>query len=93
MGMRGMVRLLRILNLAAAVLLAVVAFARLLGDGAVVPMLLFAGLMIVGPVEDWLKRRFVGAPLDPGPVTARLIDQATSLALILCLIAAGLLAR
>ncbi|MFO7245574.1 MAG: hypothetical protein FWJ62_01455 [Thermaerobacter sp.] len=93
MDARAVVRLLRRLNLAAALALAAVAVLRLLHQGAVVPMLLLAGLLIVGPVEDWLKRRVVSRPVDPGPPAAQVVDQATSLALILILVAAALLAR
>ena len=90
---RGVVNGLAALNVAAALVLAVVALHRLTREGVIVPLLLLIGLLIVGPVEDLLKRHLVGVPVDPGPVTAQIIDRATSLALILILIAAGLLAR
>ncbi|HEX6989276.1 MAG TPA: hypothetical protein VF282_07365 [Bacillota bacterium] len=93
MGLAGVIGLLRILNVAAAALLAAIAFRRLFREGNLVPLVLFIGLLIAGPVEDVLRRFLLEAPYDPGPPVNRLIDQSTSLALILCLIAASLLAR
>ncbi|HEY8450381.1 MAG TPA: hypothetical protein VIL95_07880 [Bacillota bacterium] len=77
-------RSLHWLNLVAAVILALAACDRLLADRSWVGVVLLGGLLIVGPLEDWLKRR--------RHLPADVIDQATSLGLIIALIAATLLA-
>ncbi|HLS89381.1 MAG TPA: hypothetical protein VK008_07110 [Sphingobacteriaceae bacterium] len=87
----SLARQLRLLNLAAAALLGLLAFYLLLAAGRWAAMVLFIGLMIVGPLEDWLKSRWGGPrPLAPSP-PAEIIDQGTSLLLILCMILASIL--
>lgn len=87
----SLARQLRLLNLAAAVLLGGLAFYRLLAAGRWTAMVLFIGLMIVGPLEDWLKARWGGPAPPPPSLPAEIIDQGTSLLLILCMIVASIL--
>lgn len=85
-----MVRVLYLLNILATFTLGVMAFYLLITDGQWAGLILFAALLVVGPVEDLLVHRLVHAP----PVanrTHQIIDRSTSLVLILGMIAATLL--
>lgn len=87
----GLVKGLRLGNILAATALGCLAFYRLIMSEHWVPFILFLGLMVVGPVEDWLRFRYVGRAAAPRQnVTAAVIDQATSLGLILALLIAAL---
>ena len=88
--MSTMLRILRVLNYilgAAVVLIGIGAY--VLG-GAVIPLLLALGLLAVGPLEDLLVRYLHLPGVDPELVKT-LINQGTSLILVLLLLAAVLL--
>lgn len=57
---------------------------------ALVPLLLAVGLLVVGPVENWLESYFHVPKMAETPPKA-IINQVTSLVLEICMIAAILL--
>jgi len=54
-------------------------------------MFLLLGIIVVGPVEDYLRCWLSNDPPGPGDRASQLIDQLTSWVLLLCLLAAALL--
>lgn len=79
------------LNLLAALILAIISLYRWQSQGLTGPLILLLGLLVVGPLEDWLMGRVAGYRPDAMPPKAETINQGTSLFLILTLIVASLL--
>lgn len=84
------IRLLRHLNLLAAAVFAVLSISLWISQGLWGPLVLLLGLLIVGPFEDWLVQRISNLPaLDEAGY--EVVNQATSLLLIIAMIAASLM--
>lgn len=88
--MEFIVKLTHILNMISGAAVILVGIAAYLFFDAVVPLLLAVGLVIVGPLEDLLKRYLKLPGVQPDQ-TKQFVDQITSLVLVLLLLAAVLL--
>ena len=85
--MTTIIRILRVLAWISGIALIAVGLWAFFAKGAVVPLLIVVALVVVGPVEDILKKRLRLPGVDPD-TTRALVDQATSLGFILLLLAA-----
>jgi hypothetical protein len=89
--MRILVTLLKIVNFLLGAVLIIGGIGAYFLTGVQIPLFLALGLIAVGPLEDFLVRG-LGQTGDAASLTRALIDQATSLALELFMLAAGLAA-
>ena len=89
--MRTPVALLRGLNLGTCAVLVLIAAAQYITRGLWGPLILTAGILIAGPIEDILMHYLAEQPPQKGDCVSQLIDQLTSWLLCLALLAASLL--
>jgi hypothetical protein len=90
MKMDLLLRVLRWLNILFGGAVILIGLGAFFFTGAVAPLLLALGLIVVGPLEDWLMNHLRLPGVDPVQ-TQKLIDQGTSLVFVLLLLAALLL--
>jgi hypothetical protein len=79
------VRILRVLNYIFGIAVILIGLGAYILSGAVIPLLLALGLAAVGPLEDLLMRYLHLPGVDP-ELTKDLINQGTSLILVLFLL-------
>lgn len=82
-----LLRVLRWLNILFGGALILIGIGAFFFTGTVVPLLLALGLIVVGPLKDWLMNRLRLPGVDPVQ-TQKLVDQGASLIFVLLLLVA-----